>query len=516
MSASNAPKPVLSVAIIARDAEPHIADTIGSVSGIADEILLMDTGSTDRTREIARAQGAAVEFVEWQDDFSGARNHAMRRARGQWILWIDAGETIDAAAAESIRQYAETHTGGDRACMMLVESDPPTPHVSTEQVGQIRLVPNRPELVYQGRVRETLKHSLATCGITVDGLPCTIRCSADRHDPMAKQRRAERNLQLVQLETNLDGPRPELHVIAGECYADLNEANTAADEFRRAIKYAERGSTTQLEAYYGLLTVVDAATSGKKSAALHTCLEALEIFPLDAQLLCALGSYLQAEGRLDLATRAYQTAIRHGELNPETWHLSDLRQISVICLAVTLKQQDKQQQAWDVLEAALAENPRYDLVRSQLIDQYVVACREKEALALVRDMADPGYPRKLVRDTIRGAIAAIGKDWNRALELLQPAFMGGCRSALCLRYLTLVLFASGNPAVAEPVLDAWRQSDPDSGELPHYEAALAELRTTKADANDTNQQLRVDPAQANLRGMSFPTVAPTSQPPAHR
>jgi tetratricopeptide (TPR) repeat protein len=524
MCALSVNQPVLSVAIIARDAESTIAATIECVAKIADEVVVTDTGSTDRTRDVARGCGAAVEFIEWQDDFASVRNHTMRRTRGRWILWLDAGETIDQDTAAEIRTFAEQNTTANKACMLLVATDPPTPHVSSEQIGQIRLLPNRPELVYQGRIRESVKPSLAACRMTVEGMPWRILCCPNRHETDVKQRRAERNLQLVELEANLSGPRPELHVVAGECYADLGEAKLAAEQFRRAIQYAERGSTTQLEAYYGLLTIVDAATDAaeeteKKAGAIHACVEAMEIFPIDAQLLCALGSYLQAEGRLDLATRSYQTAVRHGELNPETWHLADLRQISVMCLAVSLQLQDKPQQAYDALEAALQENARYDRVREMLIDQYVKACHEKEALALVRDMADPGFPRKYIRDMIRGSVAAINKDWNRALELLQPAFMSGCRETLCLRYLTVVLLASGNPQAAEPVLAAWREAQPSSDELPHYEAAVAEFLQAETQLNALepgDRQIRIDSAQNTLRGISAPINSPANyQPPAH-
>jgi len=290
---------VLSVAIIARDAEAHIGDTIQCVASIADEIVVTDTGSEDRTRDIARESGAAVEFVEWTDDFASVRNHTMRRTRGRWILWLDAGETIDEDTAMQVRAFCEQQDTPDKACMVLVQTDPPLAHVSTEQIGQIRLVPNRPELVYQGRIRETLVPSLAACGITVEGIPWTIRCSPDRHDIEIKRRRAQRNLRIAQLEVEQQDASPVLHVVCGESYADLGENGQAAQQFQQAISRAERGSTAQLEGYYGLLTVVDGAQDGSKPAALRTCLEALEIFPLDTQLLCALGSYLQAEGRVD-------------------------------------------------------------------------------------------------------------------------------------------------------------------------------------------------------------------------
>jgi tetratricopeptide (TPR) repeat protein len=79
----------LTLTIIARDEEAFLPGCLASVRGIVDEIVLVDTGSTDRTREIARAAGARVLRRPWRDDFAWARNEALRVATGDWILFLD-------------------------------------------------------------------------------------------------------------------------------------------------------------------------------------------------------------------------------------------------------------------------------------------------------------------------------------------------------------------------------------------------------------------------------------------
>ncbi|MGF7045969.1 glycosyltransferase involved in cell wall biosynthesis [Paenibacillus sp. DS2015] len=67
---------------------------MSSVEGIADEIVIVDTGSTDKTKEIAAQFGAIVTDFEWIDDFAAARNYAFSQATQEYILWLDADDMI--------------------------------------------------------------------------------------------------------------------------------------------------------------------------------------------------------------------------------------------------------------------------------------------------------------------------------------------------------------------------------------------------------------------------------------
>jgi len=94
--------------MIVKNEEEHIARCLGSVSAIADEMIVVDTGSIDRTREIARVFGARVSDFTWADDFSAARNLSLEQASGDWILVLDADETI---APADHRRLAELING---------------------------------------------------------------------------------------------------------------------------------------------------------------------------------------------------------------------------------------------------------------------------------------------------------------------------------------------------------------------------------------------------------------------
>ena len=87
-------KPVLSVCMIVRDEEESLPRCLESVREVADELIVVDTGSTDATRQIAASFGAKVINFPWKDDFSAARNASLEAASGRWVLQIDADEEL--------------------------------------------------------------------------------------------------------------------------------------------------------------------------------------------------------------------------------------------------------------------------------------------------------------------------------------------------------------------------------------------------------------------------------------
>ena len=80
----------LSLCMIVKDEETVLPRCLESVQGLFDEIVVIDTGSTDQTREIARSFGAEVFDFQWRDDFSVARNFSFSKATGDYLFWMDA------------------------------------------------------------------------------------------------------------------------------------------------------------------------------------------------------------------------------------------------------------------------------------------------------------------------------------------------------------------------------------------------------------------------------------------
>jgi glycosyltransferase involved in cell wall biosynthesis/Flp pilus assembly protein TadD len=106
-------RPKLGLSMIVRDGAATLRNCLGSVRGLVDEIVVADTGSTDSSPAIAREFGATCLSIPWENDFAAARNTALGHSQADWILWLDADEELDSAAAREIRPLLQkTHVGG--------------------------------------------------------------------------------------------------------------------------------------------------------------------------------------------------------------------------------------------------------------------------------------------------------------------------------------------------------------------------------------------------------------------
>ena len=169
-----------------------LAATLDSVRAIADEIVVCDLGSSDATLAIAQNGADIVDQIEWQDDNSAARNDCLRRVTGDWVLWLEAGETLDELAGQQLRNFVDESAERNKAYLLFLQRPASSSATSADQIGQLRLVPNRSELRFRGphsrnnpavrvgrgngRRRTGLRHSIAAAGQGVGAGPCTAHC----------------------------------------------------------------------------------------------------------------------------------------------------------------------------------------------------------------------------------------------------------------------------------------------------------------------------------------------------
>ncbi len=102
--------------MIVKDEEDYIEKCINSVKSIVDEIIIVDTGSNDKTKEIAKKFTDKVYGFKWNDDFSAARNFSISKATKDWILVLDADETISSKDLETIKELANNNSKNNDEC----------------------------------------------------------------------------------------------------------------------------------------------------------------------------------------------------------------------------------------------------------------------------------------------------------------------------------------------------------------------------------------------------------------
>jgi tetratricopeptide (TPR) repeat protein len=234
-------KPRLSLCMIARNEEAFLPGCLESVRGTVDEIVLVDTGSTDRTLEIARAAGAVVVERPWDDDFAAPRTLAARSASGAWILQLDADERLAPGAGAAILG-ACARTGLDLGMLPLHNAtriDAPAREILTgaarhgRPVLVPRLIRNTGDVEYTGVVHENVGEWLLRRGgrrLRVDA--DLIHLGYVESTRLSRAKR-ERNLGLLRKRCALE---PENVTAPGYLALELLEAR----EFEAAAEVVEK------------------------------------------------------------------------------------------------------------------------------------------------------------------------------------------------------------------------------------------------------------------------------------
>jgi len=149
----------LSVCLITRNEEKSLERALRSVAGIADELIVADTGSTDRTVAIAAELGAQVHAFAWDDDFSAARNFTLIQAKGDWIYWLNPDEEISSTSLTLIREAILTPDALAFAVKVQELIRPDDMNSFTETV-QVRLFLHLPEVRFLGRLHPSFSPPL--------------------------------------------------------------------------------------------------------------------------------------------------------------------------------------------------------------------------------------------------------------------------------------------------------------------------------------------------------------------
>jgi glycosyltransferase involved in cell wall biosynthesis len=143
------------VTLIARNEADNLPTCLASVQNLADEVVVVNTGSTDDTRAVAAALGARIFDFPWCDSFAAARTEALRHARGRWILWLDADESFDQPNRDKLRALLAGLRDDDNTAFVMQQC-PTSPNGAATLVGQVRLFRNLPDLRWDYRVHEQI------------------------------------------------------------------------------------------------------------------------------------------------------------------------------------------------------------------------------------------------------------------------------------------------------------------------------------------------------------------------
>ncbi|MGH2470116.1 MAG: glycosyltransferase, partial [Chloroflexota bacterium] len=152
--ARNVPHSAISACLIVRNEERTLERCLASLSGAVDDLVVLDTGSSDATCAIARRHGARLYHAQWADDFAAARNASLAHAKGDWVLWVDADEELVEAQPGALRRLCQTASADVWGYWLGVRCPYGASGEQEMRLSQWRLFRNRRDIAFHGRVHE--------------------------------------------------------------------------------------------------------------------------------------------------------------------------------------------------------------------------------------------------------------------------------------------------------------------------------------------------------------------------
>ncbi len=219
-------EPSLGLVMIVKDEAHNLGRSLEPVAALFDEVVVVDTGSSDGTPEICARLGARVYYFAWRDDFSAARNYGLDKARADWLFWLDGDNAITGEAVADLRRII----GGLSGPAVLWAQELVEP--GGARLWQKRCFARVPEVRFVGRVHEQLSHPAHWPSLPT---PVVVR-HWGYTEPKEMERKGRYYLELLKRMLQ-DNPRDfYAHFQAARCHLNLRQDAEALPHLDRLAK----------------------------------------------------------------------------------------------------------------------------------------------------------------------------------------------------------------------------------------------------------------------------------------
>ncbi len=334
----------LSVCMIVKNEEKVLERILLQAKQFADEIVVVDTGSNDKTKEIASKHADKVLDFAWQEDFSQARNFSFDNAEGNYLMWLDADDFISSENIQGIKSLKEN--GFDADVYMLKYQ------VSFDEFGvanfeyyRERIVKNSPLFRWQGFLHEAIVPSGQIKYLNL----------AIQHRKVENTRDTGRNLRIYEKHKQLGevfDPRSQFYY-ARELYFN-NRIDDAIVEFKKFIISKKGFVQNRIDAH---LTISKCyVLKNNLEEAKNFLIDSLKIDIPNAEICCALGEIYNKQNNIDASIFWYNSATlkkpdlkKGGFVQKDFYDFIPLLQLS--CLYYRLGNQDKFEECHNLAKA---------------------------------------------------------------------------------------------------------------------------------------------------------------------
>lgn len=232
----------ISICIIMKNEEKNIGDCLQALTahgfgpnGTYGEIVLVDTGSTDRSIEIAGKYLPKIHHFEWISDFSAAKNYAAGCAQNDWIISIDADESMQSFDADAVQEFMLLHKDHIGSLHFIITSE--ENHMTTKGNYRLGRMYHRKHYHFTGPVHEQLtpidrSHPYASCP-----LPVSVFHNGYAEDPQTLSQKAARNNEILFRELEKAPDNPYLYFQIGQSYMLCRDMEAAYEWFGKGLAY---------------------------------------------------------------------------------------------------------------------------------------------------------------------------------------------------------------------------------------------------------------------------------------
>lgn len=301
----------ISLCMIVKNEADALPRCLESMERAVDEVIVVDTGSTDDTVAIARSFGVQVVHFPWQNDFAAARNAGIERASKDWILFLDADECLDSADKEKLRRWAQNEQLD--GCFLQIYN-----YIGDgSQLGPIgsvlRMFKNRPEHRFEGRIHEQIAASINRHNPTAVYVATDIKIHHYGYmsDAVVNKDKINRNLSMLRQMLAEKPNEPFVLYNIGMEYFRIGDLNKALESFRDAKKLLDPKYNYSHMVFYKEIQCLQML--GQFKEAFHACDKGIGFYPDYTDLYLFKGFSSMQTGKWKEAAVAFLCAYELGE-----------------------------------------------------------------------------------------------------------------------------------------------------------------------------------------------------------
>lgn len=370
-------KPKISLCMIVKDEERHLNRCLSSVNGAVDEIIIVDTGSRDRSIDIAREWGARLFNFQWQNDFAVARNCSLSHATGEWILYLDADEELTPALARELPVLVQNNEV-EGYFFDIVSSLSVRAGARSLRHPNLRLFRHRPGYQFKGAIHEQVIPSILAQNprarfVFTDLEILHYGYCREEIEVKGKQMR---NLEIIrkQLEKNPDDNFSRYNL--GVALYENREYEAAMEQFALALENVDvkAGYAPSLFRNYAIL----GCNLKNYQDVLDVLERGMEEFKDYTDLFYLKGQTLQHMQRYDQAVEMFKKCISMGEAPRK--YLTSLGVggfMAKHCLGQIYEVQGDYGQAVDYYKESFTENSNFAVARFSLLRVLTAMCKDE-------------------------------------------------------------------------------------------------------------------------------------------